>query len=136
VGGTREAPPAHHNREGSSIMDINNTRIASVIQRLSPHVSDREWKLVLAAEWHCRLVDRLQAGPPVGTTITSWLGLHLTTLHSAQVVGEMMRAQGDPWTECLPNLTHLIVQLKENIDYLKRFSSRYGNRRAIPQTAR
>ena len=68
-----------------------NTGIASVIQRLSPHVSDREWGLVKALEWHHRLTDRLQAGPPVGTTITSWLGLHWTTLHSAQVVGEMLR---------------------------------------------
>jgi hypothetical protein len=115
--------------------EIDDTRIASVLQRLPERVSDREWKLVLAMEWHHRLVDRLKAHPPAGTTIRSWIDLHRTTLRSAQVVGDMMREAGDPYTECIPNLTHLIAQLKENIAYLKRYSSRYGNRRAIPQAA-
>jgi hypothetical protein len=118
------------------MVDIDSTCAASVIQRLPERVSDREWKLVKALEWHYRLVDRLMASPPAGTTVAAWIGLHRETLRSAKIIKEMVTAAGDPWTQGIPSLTHLVAQLKENIDCLKRFSSRYGNRRANPQTAR
>jgi hypothetical protein len=113
------------------MVDTDHTRIASIVQRLPGRVSPSEWKLVLATEWHFRLVDRLKAYPPARTTVGAWLSLHKQTLHSAHVVREKMQAQGDPWTECIPNLTHLIVRLKEEIAFLKRLDAR----RIIPAQA-
>ena len=111
--------------------DIDNIRIASVLQRLPERVSKREWKLVLAMEWHHRLVDRLKTYPPVGTTIAAWLSLHRQALHSTYVVKEMVRAAGDPWTVGIPRLEHLIAHLNEAIAGLKRLNGR----RIIPQAA-
>jgi hypothetical protein len=99
-----------------------NTRTASAKQ------TKHERQLVAAAEWHSRLVDRLETYPPSGTTVASWRHWHMQAQQSTHVLIDRLRAAGSPWSDCIPNLERLSGYLDAAIADL----GRHDMRRQIP----